>query len=165
MAKELEKLRAAWRRGEIPGIPGPPAPPDKDPDSEDSDDEEPEDAEEPERTTLTEAAKNNRLRRVCEEKPSGRCHVPQEIRDRWAKGGSERLALRDELEQCGWDKDYLKGICMHRSIYIISHHHMQIHTWATCGHATTHVRNIANDNHLGYVKGYGIRALIAEFAA
>ena len=53
----------------------------------------------------TEAAKNNRLRRLCEKKPSGRMQVPQEIHDIWAKGGPERLALRDQLEGCGWQKD------------------------------------------------------------
>lgn len=54
---------------------------------------------------LSEAAKNNRLRRVCEKKPSGRCHVSSEIHDRWLQGGSVRLALRDQLEACDWDKD------------------------------------------------------------
>lgn len=53
---------------------------------------------------VSEAAKNNRLRRLCEVKPSGRCHVPSPIHKRWAKGGSERMTLRDELEECGWDK-------------------------------------------------------------
>ena len=53
----------------------------------------------------TEAAKNNRLRRLCEKKPSGRCHVPPEVHEQWKKGGAERLKLRDELEECGWDKD------------------------------------------------------------
>lgn len=118
MKKEIEKLRAAWKSGNIPGAPRRPV---EDPDSEDAAGEDSDDAEEPERTgTLTEAAKNNRLRRLCEKKPSGRCHVPEEIQARWSKGGSERLALRDELEQCGWDKDYLKGICMHR--YTSSQH-------------------------------------------
>ncbi|CAL1167200.1 unnamed protein product [Cladocopium goreaui] len=53
----------------------------------------------------SEAAKNNRLRRLCEIKPSGRCHVPEDVHLRWKKGGAERMALRDELESCGWDKD------------------------------------------------------------
>ena len=73
----------------------------------------PQEAEEPEVTgkddddgePTTEAAKNNRLRRICEVKPSGRCHVSDEIHQRWKKGGNDRLALRDELEACGWDKD------------------------------------------------------------
>ena len=75
--------------------------------------DEAEEAEEPEVTgndgdedePNTEAAKNNRLRRICEVKPSGRCHVSEEIHQRWKKGGTDRLALRDELEACGWDKD------------------------------------------------------------
>lgn len=54
---------------------------------------------------LTEAAKNNRLRRVCERKPSGKCGVDDETHARWAKGGTERLALRDQLESCDWDKE------------------------------------------------------------
>ena len=53
----------------------------------------------------SEAAKNNRLRRLCEKKPSGRLQVPQEIHDIWAKGGPERMALRDQLENSGWEKD------------------------------------------------------------
>ena len=53
----------------------------------------------------SEAAKNNRLRRLCEVKPSGRCHVPEEVHLRWKKGGAERMALPDEIENCGWDKD------------------------------------------------------------
>ena len=75
--------------------------------------EEAQEAEEPEVTgkddddgePTTEAAKNNRLRRICEVKPSGRCHVSDDIHQRWKKGGNDRLALRDELEACGWDKD------------------------------------------------------------
>lgn len=54
---------------------------------------------------VTEAAKNNRLRRLCEKKPSGRCHVPDHVHEQWAKGGAERMALRDRLEEVGWDKD------------------------------------------------------------
>ena len=54
----------------------------------------------------TEAAKNNRLRRLCEKKPSGRCHVPNDVHERWAKGGVERMKLRDELEHSGWNKDW-----------------------------------------------------------
>ncbi len=55
--------------------------------------------------TISEAAKNNRLRRVCERKPTGRCHVTDEIHQRWLQGGPVRMALRDELEACDWDKD------------------------------------------------------------
>lgn len=55
---------------------------------------------------LSEAAKNNRLRRLCEKKPSGRCRVSDDIRAEWEKGGPHRLALRDKLEACDWDKDW-----------------------------------------------------------
>ena len=79
---------------------------DEEDEDEENEDEEGDEQEEPE-TTLTEAAKNNRLRRVCERKPSGKIRISQEIHDQWAKGGSERLALRDHLENCGWDKDWL----------------------------------------------------------
>lgn len=61
--------------------------------------------ESPPEEVMTEAAKNNRLRRVCEKKPSGRCHVPDHIHQQWAKGGAERLALREQLETMNWDKD------------------------------------------------------------
>ena len=55
---------------------------------------------------LSESAKNQRLRRICEVKPgSGVCRVPDEIHQRWKKGGTERLKLRDELESAGWDKE------------------------------------------------------------
>lgn len=54
---------------------------------------------------LSEAAKDNRLRRLCEKKPSGRCHVTDEVHRRWALGGAERQKLRDEYESYGWDKD------------------------------------------------------------
>lgn len=60
----------------------------------------------------TEAAKNNRLRRLCEKKPSGRMNVPAEINEIWARGGDERLNLRDQLESCGWDKDGLTGLSL-----------------------------------------------------
>ena len=54
----------------------------------------------------TEAARLARLRRVCEIKPSGRCHVPKDIHERWLKGtNQERLAMADELEASGWAKD------------------------------------------------------------
>lgn len=61
---------------------------------------------EPAAGEVSEAAKNNRLRRMCEKKPSGRCHVPSEIHERWAQGGAERLKLRDELEAANWNKDW-----------------------------------------------------------
>ena len=50
------------------------------------------------------AAKDNRLRRLCEVKPSGKINVPQEVHDRWAKGGDVRKALLAELEAADWNK-------------------------------------------------------------
>lgn len=55
---------------------------------------------------LSEAAKLARLRRLCERKPSGRIQVPQELHERWLKANSdERLAMANELEETGWNKD------------------------------------------------------------
>ena len=53
----------------------------------------------------TQAAKEQRLRRVCEEKPSGRCHVTAEVHDMWKKGGVSRAKLLDQFESASWDKD------------------------------------------------------------
>lgn len=54
----------------------------------------------------TEGARLQRLRRLCERKPSGRINVPEAIHLRWLNGGKhEREALIDELEKSGWDKD------------------------------------------------------------
>ena len=39
-------------------------------------------------------------------KPSGKCHVPDEIHLQWVKGGVERQKLRDQLEQCNWEKEW-----------------------------------------------------------
>ena len=53
----------------------------------------------------TDAAKQARLRRMCERKPSGRIQVPLEVHQRWLNGGrAERDAMVEELEACGWDK-------------------------------------------------------------
>ena len=54
---------------------------------------------------LSEAAKEHRLRRMCERKPSGKIHVPQEVHDTWLKGGDERRALRDMLEKADGQKE------------------------------------------------------------
>ncbi|CAE7436073.1 unnamed protein product, partial [Symbiodinium microadriaticum] len=59
----------------------------------------------PKTTPQTEAAKENRLRRLCEQKPSGRINVPKEVHDRWAQGGEVRKTLLAELEAADWDKD------------------------------------------------------------
>ena len=56
----------------------------------------------------TEGAKLNRLRRLCERKPSGRCHVPQAIHEKWAKSTrAEKEAMIEELEKVNWSKDWL----------------------------------------------------------
>jgi len=54
----------------------------------------------------TEGARLARLRRMCEMKPSGKCHVTPEIHERWKKANhTERLKLADELEAANWAKD------------------------------------------------------------
>ena len=53
----------------------------------------------------TEEAKEQRLRRLCEKKPSGKIHVPQHIHEKWAKGGSNRQELMELLEQCEFKRD------------------------------------------------------------
>ena len=54
----------------------------------------------------SEAARQARLRRVCERKPSGKLMVPQEIHDKWRNNvGNDREELLDALEEAGWDKD------------------------------------------------------------
>ena len=53
----------------------------------------------------SEEASLQRLRRLCEVKPSGRCNVPPEMQ-RWKAGTkSDRLDLVAELEKSGWSKD------------------------------------------------------------
>lgn len=58
----------------------------------------------PPEACLSQAAKLNRLRRLCERKPTGKCWVPDSIHEQYKKGGSERLALLDQLEANDWDK-------------------------------------------------------------
>ena len=53
---------------------------------------------------LTQGAKLNRLRRLCEKKPSGKIAVPEEIHKKYMLGGAERQSLLEELESSGWDK-------------------------------------------------------------
>ena len=56
----------------------------------------------------TEAARMQRLRRLCERKPSGKCSVPQEIHLKWKNGTREdRETLMEELERAGWAKETL----------------------------------------------------------
>jgi hypothetical protein len=53
----------------------------------------------------TDAAKQARLRRMCERKPSGKIHVPLEVHEKWLHGSrDERDAMVDVLEECGWQK-------------------------------------------------------------
>lgn len=55
---------------------------------------------------MTEAAKHNRLRRLCEVKPSGRCNVPAAVHQKWAKSTrEEKEAMIEELEKVNWNKD------------------------------------------------------------
>lgn len=55
---------------------------------------------------LTEGARLNRLRRMCEMKPSGKCNVPEHIHQRWKKSTKEeKEAMCDELDSLGWSKD------------------------------------------------------------
>ena len=55
---------------------------------------------------VTEGAKLNRFRRLCEVKPSGRCNVPTEVHERWKKSTKEeKEAMIEELERVSWDKD------------------------------------------------------------
>jgi len=54
---------------------------------------------------LSLAAKKNRLRRLCEKKPSGKIQVPESIHQMWLKAGHTRDQLLEELENANWDKD------------------------------------------------------------
>ena len=49
-------------------------------------------------------AKEARLRRLCEMKPSGKCHVSPEVHQQWARGGASRAKLMQQLQDCGFDK-------------------------------------------------------------
>lgn len=54
----------------------------------------------------TDAAKDARLRRLCEKKPSGRCGVPEALHMKWKNGSrEERDELVDMLESVEWQKD------------------------------------------------------------
>lgn len=53
----------------------------------------------------TEAAKMQRLRRLCEKKPSGRCNVPEAIHVRWKNSTlKDKEAMIEELEAANWSK-------------------------------------------------------------
>lgn len=54
----------------------------------------------------TEAAKQARLRRACERKPSGRLKVPESVHEKWRTGSrADRDELMDVLASCNWDQD------------------------------------------------------------
>ncbi len=73
----------------------------------------------------TEGARMNRLRRLCEVKPSGKCNVPLPIHERWKKASKEeREAMIDELEAANWSKDRNKDS-------VINHHITSISTRST----------------------------------
>ena len=54
----------------------------------------------------TQAAKDARLRRACERKPSGRIKVPEAVHEKWRTGSRPKLhELMDVLASCDWDQD------------------------------------------------------------
>ena len=61
----------------------------------------------------TEGAKMNRLRRLCEKKPSGKCNVPDALHERWRKATKEEKgAMVEELEAANWSKDSWDNIAI-----------------------------------------------------
>ncbi len=61
---------------------------------------------------LSHAAKQQRLRRLCERKGSGKLMVPEEIHQLWAKGGHTRNELMRMLEDSGYDKEGCINVCV-----------------------------------------------------
>ena len=64
---------------------------------------------------LLQAGRSNRLRRLCERKPSGKLLVPESVHEDFMAGGLRRTALLDFLEtDCKGDREnklrYLKKI-------------------------------------------------------
>ena len=55
---------------------------------------------------LSEAAKRQRLRRLCERKGSGKLRGPEEVHELWKKGGHTRDELATVLEEAGFDKEW-----------------------------------------------------------
>lgn len=54
----------------------------------------------------SEAAKDARLRRLCERKPSGRLQVPESLHLRWKSASrEEKDQMVDILDSVGWNKD------------------------------------------------------------
>ena len=56
------------------------------------------------------AAMLNRLRRVCERKPSGRLRVPLDIHEMYTKGGKTRDELLEFLVACDFDADWAEKL-------------------------------------------------------
>ena len=54
---------------------------------------------------LTEGARQNRLRRLCERKPSGKLLVPQSVHDQYIQGGPGREALMELLSEANYNKE------------------------------------------------------------
>ena len=55
----------------------------------------------------TDAAKQARLRRLCERKPSGKINVPLALHEKWLKANrDERDSMVEKLDDLGWDKDF-----------------------------------------------------------
>lgn len=98
--------------------------------SEDEEDQEAEDGEQSE-AELSLAAKEARLRRLCEQKPSGKIKVPLEIHEMWKKGGVSREELLGMLEDAGWDKDSVDRVA--RAGYVHPHSDPQQRTRCAAG--------------------------------
>lgn len=54
---------------------------------------------------MSEAAQEARLRRLCQKRAHGRCHVPDAIHEQWKAGGAGRDELLEMLRTSGFDKD------------------------------------------------------------
>ena len=54
---------------------------------------------------VSEAAKRQRLRRLCERKGRGNLKVPEQIHKMWLEGGHSRDQLLEIFEDSGFDKD------------------------------------------------------------
>lgn len=56
---------------------------------------------------MSEAAKKQRLRRLCERKGQGKLKVPEKIHEMWRQGGHTRDELCAMLEEANFDKDWI----------------------------------------------------------
>ena len=59
---------------------------------------------------VNQEAKKARLRRICEMKPSGKCHVPREVHEAWLRGGTSRTELEEQFAKCKFKKVGLHGL-------------------------------------------------------